>query len=320
MVLFGNVLVFAGGKQETPAAASQGGQKPITIGYAVFNVGVDSYETFHNKNFKAECDKLGVNLIQLDAQGDAANQISQVETLMQRKPDVIVIWPVNGKAIVPVVKKAHDAGFKIVIANSPIDKSGYDYITCIAAPDNTKEGEDAAKMMVDAFNKRGVSGEKKIVELMGLPGYVTAIERSDGFRSVIKQHSDYKLLASVPTDWNREKATSAMEDLLVKYPNLQGVYAADDNLAVGAINALKEKGKSAKDVVVTSACIFGEGYDLMKEGWIQGTCYQYSGLDAINTVDVAVKVAKGEKVPFNSSFDSPMVTPDNMDQFKRPEY
>ena len=93
----------------------------------------------------------------------------------------------------------------------------------------------------------------------------------------------------------------------------------DDNLGIGALNALKEAGR-AGEVIMTSACIFGEGYDAMKEGYIQGTCYQYSGLDAINTVQVAVKVAKGEEVEFLSSFESPKVTPDNMDDFKRPEY
>jgi ribose transport system substrate-binding protein len=71
---------------------------------------------------------------------------------------------------------------------------------------------------------------------------------------------------------------------------------------------------------MTSACIFGEGYDAMAEGYIHGTCYQYSGLDAINTVKVAVQVAKGEEVEFFSMFESPKVTPDNMKDFKRPEY
>jgi len=315
VLMFAGAMVFAGGKQEAAAKAG----KPITIGYAVFNVGVDSYETFHNKNFKEECQRLGVNLIQLDAQGDANRQIDQVENLMQKKPDVIVIWPVNGKAIVPVAKKAYDAGFKIVTANSPIDESGYKYVVAYAGPDNTKEGVDAAKMMVEAFAKRKITGQKKVVELMGLPGYVTAMERSKGFQDELKKNPDFTLLATEPTDWNREKATRAMEDLLVKYKDLQGVYVADDNLGIGALNALKEAGR-AKDVIMTSACIFGEGYDAMKEGYIQGTCYQYSGLDAINTVQVAVKVARGEKVPFFSMFDSPKVTPDNMSQFKRPEY
>jgi len=314
VLLLVGAFAFAKGGDE--AEADDG---TITIGYAVFNVGVDSYETYHNENFKAECERQGVNLIQLDAQGDITRQIDQVENLMQRNPDVIVIWPVNGEAIVPVVKKAHDEGFPIVIANSPIDESGFDYITAYAGPDNTQEGRDAATMMIEAFEKRGITGEKKIVELMGLPGYVTAIQRSEGFQEEIAKHPDYNLLANEPTDWNREKATRAMEDLLVRYEDLQGVYVADDNLGIGALNALKEAGR-AGDVIMTSACIFGEGYDAMAEGYIQGTCYQYSGLDAINTVQVAVKVANGEDVPFMSMFESPMVTPDNMDQFNRPEY
>jgi ribose transport system substrate-binding protein len=313
VLLLVGVFTFAGGGGET--ADDEG----ITIGYAVFNVGVDSYETYHNENFKAECERQGVDLIQLDAQGDIARQINQVENLMQKNPDVLVIWPVHGKAIVPVVKKAHDEGFKIVIANSPIDESGFDYVTAYAGPDNTQEGRDAAEMMIEAFEKRGVSGQKKVVELMGLPGYVTAIQRSDGFQEVIAQHPDFTLLATEPTDWNREKATRAMEDLLVKYKDLQGVYVADDNLGIGALNALKEAGR-AGEVIMTSACIFGEGYDAMEEGYIHGTCYQYSGLDAINTVKVAVQVAKGEEVEFFSMFESPKVTPDNMEDFKRPEY
>ncbi len=314
VLLLLGAFAFAAGSEEVG-----GDDDVVTIGYAVFNVGVDSYETYHNENFQAECERLGAELIQLDAQGDITRQIDQVENLMQRNPDVLVIWPVNGEAIVPVVKKAHDAGFPIVIANSPIDESGFDYITAYAGPDNTQEGRDAATMMIEEFERRGVTGEKRVVELMGLPGYVTAIQRSDGFQEVIAGRDDFTLLATEPTDWNREKATRAMEDLLVRFDDLQGVYVADDNLGIGALNALKEAGR-AGEVVMTSACIFGEGYDAMEDGYLHGTCYQYSGLDAINTVQVAVKVANGEDVPFMSSFESPMVTPENMDEFKRPEY
>ena len=293
----------------------------ILIGVTNNNTGIDSYQTTHDKVVRETVASMdGVEAIILDAQGDVTKQIDQVENLMQKKVDVIVIWPVNGKAVVPVCKKAHEAGFPIVIANSLIDESGYDYVNCFTGPDTYEEGAVAARAMIKVFEDKGIDRMKNVVELMGLPGYVTAIRRSDGWQDIIKEQDDFTILATEPSDWNREKATQKMENLIVKYGDkIDGVYVADDNVGIGALNALKEAGM-AGDVVMTSACLFGEGYDAIKEGNISASVFQSPAEDARNSIQTAVKVANGEDLEFWQFFETPPVYQSNLDDFERPNF
>ncbi len=310
-------LAFAGGQQEGGEAAAEMDDDTIVIGHTANNVGIDSYQTTHDRVFRETCESMeGVECIQLDPGGDVALQLSQVEDLIQQQVDVIAIWPVNGKALVPGARKAHQAGIPVVIVNSLIDESGYEFVEGFAGPDTYEEGVNAAKAMIEALD-----GQGQVVELMGLPGYVTAIRRSGGFQDYIADNAPgIEILATEPTDWNRAKATTAMENLLVRFGDeIDGVYVADDNIGIGALNAMKEAGV-AGDIVMTSACMFGEGYDAMEEGFIYGSVYQSPAEDAINAVEMSVAVAKGEEVPFWNYFETPVVTPENMDQFERPNF
>ena len=312
-------LAFAGGQQEGGEAAAEMemDDDTIVIGHTANNVGIDSYQTTHDRVFRETCESMeGVECIQLDPGGDVALQLSQVEDLIQQQVDVIAIWPVNGKALVPGARKAHQAGIPVVIVNSLIDESGYEFVEGFAGPDTYEEGVNAAKAMIEALD-----GQGNVVELMGLPGYVTAIRRSGGFQDYIADNAPgIEILATEPTDWNRAKATTAMENLLVRFGDeIDGVYVADDNIGIGALNAMKEAGV-AGDIVMTSACMFGEGYDAMEEGFIYGSVYQSPAEDAINAVEMSVAVAKGEEVPFWNYFETPVVTPENMDQFERPNF
>ena len=310
VLLLATGMVFAQGEEE---AADDG---TIVIGHTANNVGIDSYQTTHDKVFRETVAALdGVEAIQLDPGGDVALQINQVEDLIQKNVDVIVIWPVNGKAIVPAAKKANDAGIPVLICNSLIDESGYQYVKGFAGPDTYEEGVNAALAMIEALD-----GEGNVVELMGMPGYVTAIRRSEGFQdTVAEQAPGITILATEPTDWNREKATRVMENLLTKYQNIDGVYVADDNIGIGALNALKEAGR-AGEIAMTSACMFGEGYDAMEEGYIYASVYQSPAEDAKKAVEVAIKLANGEEVPFWNFFETPFVTKANMDEFERPNF
>jgi ribose transport system substrate-binding protein len=305
--------VFAGGEKE--AASADDGN--IVIGHTANNTGIDSYQTTHENVYRETVAAMdGVEAIMLDARGDVAQQINQIETLIQRGVDVITVWPVSGRAVVPAVRKAQEAGIPVLIVNSLIDESGYDYVEGFAGPNTYVQGENGAKGMIEALD-----GQGKVVELMGLPGYLTAINRSGGFQDYLKENAPgIEILASEPADWNRAKATEVMENLIVRFGSeIDGVYVADDNIGVGALNALREAG-FAGDIVITSACMFGEGYDAMAEGYIYSSVYQSPAEDARMAVQTAVRLSKGEEIEFFNFFETPVVTKDNMDQFERPNF
>jgi ribose transport system substrate-binding protein len=306
------VLGFAGGKQEAPKAGGVKANKDIVIGLVDAAIGSNSYSTTHDKAFRARIKELGVQSIILDPNFDVALQQNQVEDLIQKKVDVIVIWPLNGKTIVPFLKKVYDAGIPCLTCNSPADPSGDQYIKGYCGPDSFAEGKLAGEMMVKALGGKG-----KVVELTGLPGFVPSIERHDGFVAGIKG-SQIELIDSQPADWNTEKAQKVMETYLTKYKQIDGIYGADDGICAGAMNALKAIGKLDGKIKITSATLFGLGWDAIKNGIMYASVYQSPILDAQITADTAVKLAKGEKIPFRNVFETPAVTKENVDKFERP--
>ena len=304
----------SGEEANVEAATGDTGDADILIGMTANNTGIDSYQTMHDEAFRAEVERTpGVEAVILDATGDTMLQMNQVEDLIQQEVDVLVIWPVNGEAIVPAAQQAYEAGIPVLIANSPIDESGFDFVKGFVGPDNIIQGEYAAEMMIEALG-----GEGKVVELTGMPGYVTAINRSKGFMDRIAEEAGIEVIASEPADWNREKAQTVMENLITTYGDeIDGVYGADDNISVGALNALREAGM-AGDVMITSATMFGDGYDAIKENLIYGTVYQSPVVDAEFTVQTALRIANGEEVEFFNYFDTPMVTVNDIDDYDRP--
>lgn len=310
-------IAFANGQQEGGQMEGGADDDTIVIGHTANNVGIDSYQTTHDRVWRETCESMdGVDCIQLDAGGDVALQLSQVEDLIQQNVDVIAIWPVNGKALVPGARRASEAGIPVIIVNSLIDESGYEFVEGFAGPDTYQQGVNGAIAMIEALD-----GEGQVVELTGLPGYVTAIRRSGGFQDHLAENAPgIEILATEPADWNRAKATTVMENLLVRFGDeIDGVYVADDNIGIGALNAMREAGV-AGDIVMTSACMFGEGYDAMEEGLIYSSNYQSPAEDAINAVEMAVDIANGEEVEFWNYFETPIVTMDNMDEFERPNF
>ncbi|HKK48300.1 MAG TPA: sugar ABC transporter substrate-binding protein [Alkalispirochaeta sp.] len=309
-------VVFAGGQQEGGMEAAAD-DDTIVIGHTANNVGIDSYQTTHDRVWRETVAAMdGVETVQLDAGGDVALQLSQVEDLIQQNVDVIAIWPVNGDALVPGARRAQEAGIPVIIVNSLIAEEGYEFVEGFAGPNTYQQGVNGAIAMIEALD-----GEGQVVDLMGLPGYVTAINRSGGFHDHIEENAPgIEIIATEPTDWNRAKATEVMENLLVRFGDeIDGVYVADDNVGIGALNAMREAGV-AGDIVMTSACMFGEGYDAMEEGLLYSSNYQSPAEDAINAVEMAVAVANGEEVEFWNYFETPIVTMDNMDEFERPNF
>lgn len=292
-----------------------------TIGITQNNVGVDSYQTTYEQAFIAAAEaNPDIETVVLDAGGDVARQISQVEDLIQQQVDAIIIWPTNGEAVVPAVRQASQAGIPVIVTNSNIAEAGFDFITSFSGPDNVTQGSRAAEIMCDRFKALGIESEARVVEITGQPGYTTAIERSDGFQQRLPEVCpDVELVESQPGDWNREKSQQVMEAFLVKYDDIDGVYAGDDNMGVGALNAAKAANRAA-DITFVGATNFSVGYDAMEAGEYWGSIYQSPVDDAHAALQTAIDVLSGQEVPFLNYFDTPKITRDNMSEFERPVF
>jgi ribose transport system substrate-binding protein len=286
----------------------------ITIGFTENNVGVDSYQTTYEKTFKEYAKNLGVKIVVLDPQSDPVRQVSQIQDLIAQRVDVLIVWPTNAKAVVPALRQAKNAGIPVVITNSPVDVSGLPYTVAFSGPDTRGEGKIAGEMMLNAINGKG-----NVVIINGKPGYSTAIDREAGFLDVMKDVPGVKILDAQPADWNREKAQTIMENFLTRFgKQIDGVYAADDNMGVGALNALKAAGISG--VKLVGATNFAVGYDAIKAGEYYGSVVQSPVTDAKTALETAIRVALGEEVPKTIFIDTPAITKENVDTFERPVF
>lgn len=290
------------------------------IGITQNNVGVDSYQTTYENAFIAAADANDdVRAVVLDAGGDVARQIAQVDTLIQQGVDAIIIWPTNGEAVIPAVRRAHNADIPVIVTNSNIAEQGFDFVSSFSGPDNITQGSRSAEIMCDKFKEMGIEGEARVVQISGQPGYTTAIERAKGFEDRLPEVCpDVNLVETQPGDWNRERSQQVMEAFLVKYDDIDGVYAGDDNMGVGALNAARAAGRDG--IIFVGATNFSVGYEAMAEGEYWGSIYQSPVDDAEAALRTAIDVLEGEDVPFLNYFDTPKITQDNMNEFTKPVF
>ncbi|WP_297841067.1 sugar ABC transporter substrate-binding protein [uncultured Roseibium sp.] len=300
-----------------PGAA---GAETMKIGITQNNVGVDSYQTTYEKAFIAAADaNADVETVVLDAGGDVARQIAQMEDLIQQEVDAIIIWPTNGEAVIPAVRKAFKADIPVIVTNSNIAEQGFEFVKSFSGPDNITQGSRSAEIMCDKFKAMGIENEAQIVQISGQPGYTTAIERAKGFEDRLPEVCpNVTLVETQPGDWNREKSQKVMEAFLVKYDDIDGVYAGDDNMGVGALNAAKAAGREG--IIFVGATNFSVGYEAMERGEYWGSIYQSPVDDAEAALQTAIDILSGKDVPFLNYFDTPKITQDNMAEFDKPVF
>ena len=292
----------------------------MTIGITQNNVGVDSYQTTYEKAFIAAAEaNADVEVVVLDAGGDVARQIAQMEDLIQQEVDAIIIWPTNGEAVIPAVRKAHQAGIPVVVTNSNIAEAGFPFVATFSGPDNITQGARSAEIMCDRFKSLGIENEAKVVHITGQPGYTTAIERAQGFNDRLPEVCpNVEQIDEQPGDWNREKSQQVMEAFLVKYDDIDGVYSGDDNMGVGAMNAAVAAGREG--ITFVGATNFAVGYEAMAAGTYWGSIYQSPVDDAEAALKSAIDLLNGEELPFLNYFDTPKITQDNMGDFTKPVF
>lgn len=296
-VLSLSLLAGCGGKQEQPAAQpapaqqssdqqqAQPAKKEITLGLAISTQNNPFFVDL-KEGAEAAAQAAGVKLVVTDAQDDTAKQISGIEDLITQKVDLIIVNPTDSDAVVPAIEAANKAGIPVVTVDR--GANGGKVVTHIAS-DNVAGGKAAGQLIVDLLK-----GQGKVIELEGIPGTSAARDRGKGFHEAVDSVSGIQVVAKQPADCNRAKGLSVMENLLQAHPDVQAVFAHNDEMALGAIEALKAAGK--KDVIVVGFDATDDARKAVAAGEMTATVAQKPAEMGKIAVETAVKVLAGEKV------------------------
>ena len=187
-------------------------------------------------------------------------QLSQIEDVIVKRPDAIVFTPVDYKAMVPSVEKINQSGIPVV---NITDRSAGGKFVAFVGADDYSLGLETARYLVKTLGGKG-----NLVVLEGVKGALTNIDRVRGFNDAISEAPGIKLLASQPANYQRLQALQVMENLLQSYPSIDGVLAANDAMATGAIEALDG---AARKSLVTGINGTQEAIDAIKSGKLLAT-------------------------------------------------
>lgn len=274
-------------KPATNAAA-----KKLTVGFA--QVGAESaWRTAETESIKSEAAKRGVDLKFSDAQGKQENQIKAARSFIAQGVDAIILAPVVETGWEPVLREAARAKIPVVLVDRGIKVSDESLYATLIASDFVEEGKMAAEWLA-----KRTGGKANIVELQGTPGAAPAIDRKKGFEQGLAQYPEMKIIASQSGDFRRSNGKEAMEALLKKHGNdITAVYAHNDDMALGAIQAIEEAGKRpGTDISVVSIDGVKSAFEAMVSGKLNCTveCNPLLGPLAFDAVEKAVA---GEPLP-----------------------
>lgn len=279
--------------------------KNLVVGYA--QIGAESeWRTGNTVSIKSEAERLGVELQFSDAQQKQENQIKAIRTFIAQQVDVIGVSPVVETGWDSVLEEAKDAGIPVILVDRRAAVPEDLYVTYMGS-DFVEEGRNAGRVMAKLLNGKG-----NIVELVGTVGSAPAIDRASGFREILKDYPDMKIIASWSGDFTRARGREVMEDFLQRYgTQIDALYAHNDDMAIGAIRAIEAYGlKPGHDIKIVSIDAIRDAFQAMIDGKLNATI-ECNPLLGPKFFELALKVVNGEEVPKWVPSEEGIFFPDN---------
>lgn len=275
--------------------------KKLVVGFS--QIGAESdWRTANTESIRSEAEKRGIDLKFADAQQKAENQIKAIKSFIAQGVDVIAFAPVVETGWEPVLREAKEAGIPVIVSDRRPAVPEDLYVTFIGS-DFVKEGEMAAEWLV-----KKMDGKAKIAELTGTTGSAPANDRAKGFRNIIANHLGMEIVFTQTGDFTRAKGKEVMEALL-KSPTgkeITAVYAHNDDMALGAIQAMEEAGiKPGKDIIIVSIDGVKAAFEAMVAGKLNCSV-ECNPLLGPYLFDAIEKVVKGESVPKRTVIEDKM--------------
>ncbi|QDT68799.1 ABC transporter periplasmic-binding protein YtfQ precursor [Planctomycetes bacterium MalM25] len=286
VLLFGVLILLSGGCTKSSDGPTT--KKPVV---AFVQTGADNdWRNAHTVSVKEAAAEKGYDLRFAEGQSKQENQIKAMSSFINQGVDVLVLAPIVETGWDNVLEKAQKRNIPVVILDRQIDTSDESLYETYIGADTYTEGRKAAEWLV-----KKMDGEAKVVELQGNPGASPTINRFNGFRDVIKDHPGIEIISTQTGEFRRSKGKEVMEALLKKHgEEIQAVYAHNDDMAIGAIQAIEDAGlRPAEDIVIVSVDAIRAAFEAMVAGKLNCTveCNPLQGPLAMDAVE---KILSGD--------------------------
>ncbi|MEO2038285.1 MAG: substrate-binding domain-containing protein [Martelella sp.] len=265
---------------------------------------------------KAGADAAGVKYYLQAVENDQAaeSQLNVCNTMLERQPVAMITAAINSTNLLPCLKTAQERGIEIVDLDGNLDPAileaeGID-ITFSIGSDNVKAGAQGAEYMAKIL---GADAKGPVLVIEGLSGNITGEKRTTGFADRLAELAPgLEIVASLPGDWDRGKAANITNDILTRNPDLKGIFAANDGMALGAVESVFAAGKGG-DVVIIGVDGNSDAVKSIKDGRLTASVAQLPYLVGMEAVENAKKVADGGTVDKQISVQTLVLTKDILD-------
>ncbi|MGG0892738.1 ribose ABC transporter substrate-binding protein RbsB [Cytobacillus horneckiae] len=265
-----------GAKDDTAA-------KKIGISISTLN---NPYFVTLKDSAEAKAKELGMETTTVDAQNDPAKQVSDIEDLIQQGVDILLINPADSSAIAAAINSANNANIPVITVDRSAE--GGEVVAHVAS-DNAAGGKMAGEYIIEQLGE-----EAKVVELEGIPGSSAARERGAGFNEAIAAASGYEVASKQAANFDRAQGLTVMENIIQSTKDFKAVFAHNDEMALGAVQALNAAGLT--DVIVVGFDATEDAVKAVEDGKMAATVAQKPDLMGEQAVEAAQKVLKDETV------------------------
>ncbi|MBY0221553.1 MULTISPECIES: ribose ABC transporter substrate-binding protein RbsB [Sporosarcina] len=295
------VLVLAACSTEQPGSksssdnedAGKDGDKEFKIGLSVSTLNNPFFVTL-SEGAKEQAKESGAKIIVVDAQDDASKQASDVEDLIQQGVDLLIINPTDSEAVVSAVESANNSNIPVITVDRSAE--GGEVVSHIAS-DNKAGGVLAGEYLLELLGENA-----KVAELEGIAGSSAARDRGEGFNEAVDGKVD--IVAKQTANFNRAEGLTVMENILQANPEITGVFAHNDEMALGALEAIQSAGK---DIVVIGFDATDDAVKSVKDGKLAATIAQKPEEIGKKAMEAAVAVLNGEDVDADIPVDLELI-------------
>jgi len=300
-------VAACGGDSTEGGSPGGGGDEKITMGFA--QVGAESgWRTANTKSIQESATSEGIELKFSDAQQKQENQIKAIRSYIAQKVDVIAFSPVVETGWDTVLKEAKDAKIPVILTDRAIDSPDTSLYKSFIGSDFVLEGKKAGEWLVKEYE--GKTEPVNIVQLEGTTGSAPANDRKSGFTEVIKADPKFKIIASQTGEFTRAKGKEVMEALIKANPDIDVLYAHNDDMGLGAIEAIEAAGKKpGVDIKIITVDAVKDGMTALAANKIN-FIVECSPLLGPQLMDLAKKVVAGEEVPQRVLTEETTFTPE----------